>query len=193
MKTILAEAKKSLVAIAALAFLCCALYPATVWTFSQTLFSFQARGSLLKRDGQVVGSSLLAQKVTAAKYFHPRPSCAGDGYDGTASGGSNLGPLSRKLIGDIGARARKYREENGLPPGYAVPADAVEASGSGLDPDISPENAMLQAPRVAVARHVPVEAIRRLVEQNTLPPALGFMGERRVNVLELNLALDQQR
>ncbi len=148
---------------------------------------------MVKLDGEIAGSQLIGMKFSGPSYFHSRPSCAGKGYDATASGGSNLGPLSRELVGDVAARARTYREENGLPPGYEVPADAVEASGSGLDPDISPENAMLQAPRVAAARHIPAEAVKRLVNQNTLPPTLGFMGEPRVNVLALNLALDRQR
>lgn len=193
MQTLLAEIKRSLLAILALAFLCCALYPALVWAIGQTCFPTQADGSLLKRGGQVAGSELLAQHFTSLKYFHPRPSCAGDGYDAASSGGSNLGPLSKKLIEDVAARVKAYREENGLRPDAPVPADAVEASGSGLDPHISLENALLQAPRVAAARGMPIEAVKKKVVESTEGRALGFMGEPRVNVLLLNLSLDEGR
>jgi len=193
MQTLLAEVKRSLMAILALAILCCALYPALVWAIGQVLFPSQADGSLLKRGSQIAGSDLLAQRFTDSKYFHPRPSCAGDGYDATSSGGSNLGPLSKKLMEDVAARVKAYREENGLRPDASVPADAVEASGSGLDPHISQENALLQAPRVATSRGVPVEAVKKKVIERTEGRTLGFMGEPRVNVLLLNQALDEGR
>ena len=193
MQTLLAELKRSSLAILALAILCCALYPALVWAIGQVCFPTQADGSLLKRGSQIAGSEILAQRFTDPKYFHPRPSCAGDGYDATASGGSNLGPLSKKLLEDVAARVKAYREENGLQPDTAVPADAVEASGSGLDPDISQENALFQAPRVAAARGVPVESVRKMITEHTEGRTLGFMGEPRVNVLALNLSLDEGR
>lgn len=193
MKPLLSDVKKSLVAALALAFLCCVLYPAVVWAIGQAFFQPQAGGSLVRRDGQIVGSEIIAQRFAGAKYFHPRPSCAGNGYDATSSGGSNLGPLSKKLMEDVAARVKAYREENGLQPDDPVPADAVEASGSGLDPDITPENALLQSRRVARARSLPVEVVRRIVADNTEGRTLGFMGEPRVNVLALNLALDEGR
>jgi K+-transporting ATPase ATPase C chain len=193
MQTLLAELKKSLLAILALAILCCALYPALVWAIGQVCFPSQADGSLLKRGGQIAGSEILAQRFTGPKYFHPRPSCAGDGYDATSSGGSNLGPLSKKLTEDVAARVKSYREENGLRPDAPVPADAVEASGSGLDPHISQQNALLQAPRVATARGVPAEVVKQKVMAHTEERTLGFMGEPRVNVLLLNQTLDEGR
>ena len=166
------------------------LYPLAVTGVAQLLFPQQANGSLIVRRGAVVGSSLVGQPFSGPGYFHPRPSLAGKGYDAMASGGSNLGPLSRDLVEAVGRRVAEYREENGLASGTAVPADAVTASASGLDPDISPENARLQAGRVARARGLPEPQVLALVADSTRGRTFGVLGEPRVNVLELNLALD---
>jgi len=141
--------------------------------------------------GTVRGSKLLAQGFTEAKYFHPRPSAAGNGYDAANSGGSNLGPTSQKLYDSIKERIAAYRKENGLPESESVPADAVTASASGLDPEISLSNAELQRPRVAKARGLSEDKVRELIRQCTDPVDWGIFGEPGVNVLELNLALDK--
>ena len=174
-----------------LALICCGLYPLIVFGISQALFHDKANGSLiLDKDGAVRGSKLLAQGFTAEKYFHPRPSAAGNGYDAASSSGSNLGPTSKKLNDAIKDRIAAYRAENGLKETEPVPADAVTASGSGLDPHISLQNAELQIPRVAKARGLSEEKVRELIQQNTDGRDLGVLGDPRVNVLQLNLALD---
>jgi K+-transporting ATPase ATPase C chain len=159
---------------------------------AKIIFPFQTYGSLLvDKSGAVRGSALLAQNFTGAGFFHPRPSAAGsNGYDPTSSGGSNLGPTSSNLVGTITQRISDYRTQNGLATNAPVPADAVTASGSGLDPHISVANAALQISRVAKARGLSEERVRKLVQQNTHGPDLGFLGEPSVNVLTLNLALD---
>ena len=168
------------------------LYPLAMTGAAQVLFGHEADGSIVKdANGDAVGSALLGQSFTAPQYFHPRPSAAGDGYDPTKSGGSNLGPTNQQLLDDVSQRAAAYRAENGLAPGTTVPVDAVTSSGSGLDPHISVANARLQAPRVAKARNLPVEDVRRLISAHTDGRSLGFLGEPGVNVLELNLALDR--
>ena len=154
MKNLVAELRASIAATILLAVLCCGIYPAVVWAVGQGLFSDKANGSLVKVDGKVAGSSLLAQGFTAPNYFHPRPSAAGQGYDAANSSGTNLGPTSKKLIEDVKQRVADYRTENGLPPDARVPADAVTSSASGLDPHISVRNATLQAARVAKARGI---------------------------------------
>jgi len=190
-KDLLLEVKTSVLATLVLLIILCALYPLVVWGVSQVIFPHQANGSLVEAKGKIVGSRLLAQNFTGAQYFHPRPSAAGDtGFDGKSSGGSNLGPLSRKLVDQVKERVVKYRAENNLPAGTLVPADAVTASGSGLDPDISPSNAALQAARVAKARRLSEDKVRALIQEYAEGPALGFLGESGVNVLRLNLALD---
>jgi K+-transporting ATPase ATPase C chain len=168
------------------------IYPGLVTAVAQVVFPHQAHGSLVARDGRTVGSGLIGQNFSKPEYFHPRPSAAGEkGYDAAASSGSNLGPTSQKLVDRVQTSIVKYREENG---GYSgpVPADAVTASASGLDPHISPENARIQAGRVARVRGVAVDRVLMLVERHVERPWLGFIGEPRVNVLEANLDLDRE-
>jgi K+-transporting ATPase ATPase C chain len=158
---------------------------------SQALFRDKANGSLIVDAGGVVrGSRLIGQPFTADKYFHPRPSSAGNGYDPTSSGGSNLGPTSQKLRDAIAQNITDYRTQNGMATNAAVPADAVTGSASGLDPHISLENARLQAERVAKTRGLNLEKVRELIQQNTDAADLGILGDPGVNVLRLNLALD---
>lgn len=191
MNNLLSELRISLVATALLAFLLCGVYPVLVWGIAQGLFSHKANGSLITRDGKIIGSELLAQQFSAAKYFHPRPSAAGEvGYDAVNSGGNNLGPTSRKLIESVKGRIATYRVENGLPPAVTIPADAVTASASGLDPHISMNNALLQAPRVAKERGLSEKVVLEAIAAHTEDRDLGVFGEPRVNVLKLNLALD---
>ena len=167
-------------------------YPLVVTGIGQLAFHDRAEGSLVKDDdGDVVGSGLIGQSFTEPQYFHPRPSAAGDGYDPRASSGSNEGPTNPEYLQTVAQRAESYREENHLPAGADVPVDAVTASGSGLDPDISVANARLQARRVAEARGLDVDDVLALVHDHTSDRALGFLGEPGVNVLRLNLALDQ--
>jgi K+-transporting ATPase ATPase C chain len=166
------------------------LYPFAITGLAQVLFPRQANGSLLTANGQVIGSSLIGQNFAKPEYFHPRPSAAGDkGYDGMASGGSNLAPTNPALEKRLTESAAAFRKEN---PAYTrpIPADAITASASGLDPDISPATALAQCERIAAARNVPVATIRALVEAHIAPRQLGLLGEERVNVLLLNLALD---
>jgi len=191
MKAFFSEIRGAVFATLVLAFICCGVYPLVVFGISQTFFRDKANGSLiLDKDGSARGSKLLAQGFTADKYFHPRPSAAGNGYDAANSGGSNLGPTSKKLNDAIKERIDAYRKENGLSETEPVPADAVTASGSGLDPQISLRNAELQTPRVVKARGLSEEKVRELVQQNTDGRDLGVLGDPGVNVLELNLALD---
>lgn len=191
MNYILSQLRISLIAVILLALLVCGIYPVVVWGLSQILFPDTANGSLIKLDGEIVGSRLLAQNFSGAQYFHPRPSSAGDaGYDAASSGGSNLGPTSKKLIDSVKGRVSAYREENSLPADAPVPADAVTASASGLDPHISVKNAFLQAARVAKARGMSQNAVNEKIKVNTEGRDLGLLGEPRVNVLKLNLALD---
>ena len=191
MKNLLSELRGAVMATLILAVVCCGIYPLVVFGISQAVFRDKANGSLIvDASGTVHGSRLLGQQFTAEKYFHSRPSAAGNGYDATSSGGSNLGPTSQKLNDAIKDRIAAYRTENGLKETDSVPADAVTASGSGLDPHISVRNAELQAPRVAKARSLPVEKVLELARLNTDGPDLGILGEPGVNVLQLNLALD---
>jgi len=190
MKDLFAELRASIAATLLLAVLCCGIYPAVVWAVGQGLFSHKANGSLVRVDGKVVGSSLLAQGFTAPKYFHPRPSAAGQGYDAAGSSGTNLGPTSKKLIENVKQRVASFRTENGLPPDARVPADAVTSSASGLDPHITVRNAELQAARVAKARGIGEKEVLAKVGAHTEGRTLGVLGEPRVNVLTLNLSLD---
>jgi K+-transporting ATPase ATPase C chain len=191
MKKLFSELRSAVMVTLVIAVVCCGLYPLVVFGISQALFHDKANGSLIvDADGTVHGSKLLGQQFTGEKYFQSRPSAAGNGYDATSSGGSNLGPTSSNLVTTITQRIADYRTANGLATNTLVPADAVTASGSGLDPHISLHNAELQAPRVAKARNVSVEKVLALVRANTDPASLGLLGEPGVNVLELNLALD---
>jgi K+-transporting ATPase ATPase C chain len=163
-------------------------YPLALTAIGGALFPHQAAGSLILKDGHVIGSSLLAQSFTSDRYFHPRPSAAGNGYDATSSGGSNLAQSNQKLVTRIQGDIDKLAAQN---PGKPVPIDLVTTSGSGLDPDITPDAAYYQAHRVAQARHLGDETIARLIAVHTTARSLGFIGEPRVNVLELNLSLDR--
>jgi K+-transporting ATPase ATPase C chain len=166
------------------------VYPLAITGIAQLGFSSKANGSLVERNGVVVGSSLIGQSFTAPKYFHPRPSAAGNGYDGTSSSASNLGPSNPDLVKAVRERIAAYRHENALAARASVPVEAVTSSGSGLDPHISPADARIQATRVARVRNLPLADVLGLVKQHTDGRTLGFMGEPGVNVLELNLALD---
>ncbi|MGC9224387.1 MAG: potassium-transporting ATPase subunit KdpC [Terracidiphilus sp.] len=164
-------------------------YPLLMTGLAGVLFPHQASGSLIiLPNGQVIGSALIAQSFTSDRFFHPRPSAAGNGYDATASGGSNLAPSSAALVKRIQGDIDKLAALN---PGKPVPIDMVTTSGSGLDPDITPDNAYYQVPRIARARGIDQNRLRQLVADHTTGRQLGFLGEPRVNVLELNLALDQ--
>jgi potassium-transporting ATPase KdpC subunit len=193
MKNLIAEFRTAILATVLLALIVCGIYPLAVWAVSQALFPHQSNGSLIVQDGKIVGSELLAQNFTDAKYFHPRPSSAGEiGYDGGNSGGSNLGPTSKKLIDSVKERVEAYRAENNLSSTVPIPADAVTASASGLDPHISVINAVLQAARVARARGLSEDAVMQSIRTHTEGPDLGILGEERVNVLRLNLSLDRK-
>jgi potassium-transporting ATPase KdpC subunit len=188
------EVKISLLTMVALLVLLCGIYPVVVWGIAQVVFPGKANGSLIENKGKIVGSSLIAQSFSSPQYFQPRPSAAGEiGYDGTSSGGSNLGPLSQKLVDQVKERIAKYQEENQIPAGTLIPADAVTASGSGLDPHISLPNARMQAGRVARARGIDIKEVQKMAQQALEPPSLGFLGEAGVNVLKLNLALDAMK
>ena len=163
-------------------------YPLAMTGIARYAFPDQAGGSLLRdKAGQVIGSSLIAQGFTKPEYLHPRPSAAGNGYDPMSSGGSNYGPLDQKLIDRVKGDAAAIRKDN---PGAVIPADALTTSASGLDPDISPENAGMQAPRIAAARHQPVAEVQSVIDAQTGQPFLGFIGQPHVNVLAVNRALD---
>lgn len=203
----LRQLRPAILGVLAFTVLCGLVFPAVVTGLARALFPRQAAGSLVTVDGVVVGSSLIGQGFVSPRYFHPRPSAAGGGWDGRASGGTNLGPTSAKLIEGSHARladgteapgafagvrdlAEAYRRENGLATDAPVPPDAVTRSASGLDPDISPANAGLQAGRVAQARGLDVGTVRQAILRHTRGRQFGFLGEPRVNVLELNLDLD---
>ena len=167
------------------------IYPLVVTGLAQAIFPDKAAGSLIEKDGKVIGSRLIGQPFSGEGYFHSRPSAAGQGYDGVSSGGTNLGPTSKKLIEEqVGVAAKARREEN---PGLPIPVDLVTSSASGLDPHITPAAAEFQLPRVARARQMSQDEVRRLVREHTEGRQFGVLGEPRVNVLELNLALDEVR
>lgn len=193
MKDLFAQIRSAVLATLVLAVVCCGLYPLVVFGIGQVLFKDKANGSLIvDKDGTIRGSTLLGQNFTGEKYFHPRPSAAGaNGYDASSSSGSNLGPTSQKLNDAIKDRIAAYRTENGLADNVKVPADAVTASGSGLDPHISLQNAELQLTRVAKARKLDETKVRELISKNTDKVNLGFLGDAGVNVLKLNISLDE--
>jgi K+-transporting ATPase ATPase C chain len=168
--------------------ICGIAYPLIVTGIAAVLFPYQAAGSLILKDGQVIGSELLAQSFTSDRYFHPRPSAAGNGYDATSSGGSNLAQSNAKLVQRIQGDIDKLGKEN---PGKPVPIDLVTTSGSGLDPDITPDAAYFQARRVAKTRKISEDQVRQFIEQHITRRTIGVLGEPRVNVLELNLDLDK--
>ena len=188
---ILRELKNSLVVTIILLVICCGFYPLFVYGVGQLLFPAKANGSLIfDAERKPIASALLAQAFTADKYFNPRPSAAGTGYDATSSGGSNLGPTSQSLHDNVKQRVADYRKANHLSESHVVPADAVEASASGLDPHISLKNALLQLPRVARARGISEGDLKTMVDRYTDGRDFGILGEPGVNVVKLNLALD---
>src|SRR5580704_9702911 len=193
MKELIEDLRSSIMAVVVLGIVCCGIYPLAVYGVAQALFRDKANGSLLydKMGTNVLGSALLGQQFTGDRYFNSRPSAAGNGYDAVNSGGSNLGPTSQKLRDAIHDRIADYRKRNGLKDTDPVPADAVTASGSGLDPHISLRNAALQTPRVAKARGLKEEQVRELIKRSTDERDWGLLGEVGVNVLRLNLALDR--
>ena len=186
----LAQLRPAIVGLALLTLITGALYPVLIYGIGQIAFSAQANGSLERRGGVVVGSRLIGQPFARPEYFQPRPSAAGAGYDATQSSGTNLAPANPKLIGAVADASAAYRKLNGLTPDAPLPIDAVTSSGSGLDPDITPANAELQAPRIVRARGVPEATVRSLIASHTRGPDLAVLGQSRVSVLELNLALD---
>jgi potassium-transporting ATPase KdpC subunit len=192
MRALAGECKRALLAVALLSLLLCVIYPMAVWGFGQLFFSEKANGSLLKRGQQAIGSVLIGQPFTSPAYFHSRPSAVAYASCGAMSGGSNLGPLSKSLREQATMRILNYRKENGLPATFPVAADAVSASACGLDPHISPADAITQAARVARARGLEKEQVLHLIRLHLEGRQLGIFGEKRINVLLLNLALDGQ-
>jgi len=192
-KNVVTELAKAVRTIVWLALVVGVIYPFAVWTLGQCLFPIKANGSLIVIRGRVVGSALIAQRFSDSRYFHPRPSAAMASGRIVVSGGSNLGPLSSSLRDQVMNRIQEYRQENGLAKGILVPADAVMTSASGLDPDISMANAILQAQRVASARGLSRERVVAMIRTVTEKRQLGFLGEERCNVLRLNLELENMR
>jgi K+-transporting ATPase ATPase C chain len=190
MRAFIRQIRPALLMVAVFTVLTGVAYPLVVTAVSQMAFGNEANGSLIERDGVVVGSELIGQTFAGPAYFHPRPSAAGDGYDAAASSGSNLGPSSPDLLATVDDRAAAYRAENGLEDDAMVPVDAVTASGSGLDPQISVANARLQAPRVAEARGLELAVVNDVIDDHTADRAFGVLGEPAVNVLLANLDLD---
>jgi K+-transporting ATPase ATPase C chain len=191
MKDFIIAIKTTAIVTAILVLIVCGIYPITVWGISQIFFNEKANGSLIAESGTILGSQLISQGFGGSQYFHPRPSAAGSGYDAASSGGSNLGPLSKKLNDTIKQRIEAYRRDNSLAANVLIPADAVTASASGLDPHISIKNAFFQVHRVAKARGLSEEYVRKEIYAHTDGRSLGILGEPGVNVLMLNLKLDK--
>lgn len=189
--TFIRQLRPAAVALVAFTVLFGVAYPLVELAIGQVAFHHKVNGSLIEVDGAVVGSELIGQGFAAPEYFHPRPSAAGAGYDGAASSGSNLGPTNPEYLAMVDQRAVAFRNENGLPADAEVPADAVTASASGLDPHISIANARVQAPRVAETRGMPLDEVLSLIDQYVDDRPLGVLGDPGVNVLRLNLAVDE--
>ena len=190
MTAMLRQLRPALLAVVAFTAICGLAYPLTVTGIAQLGWNDRADGQLIEREGVVVGSELIGQQFTSPQYFHPRPSAAGDGYDGAASSGSNFGPSNEEYLALVAERVAAYRMANGLGDGALVPVDAVTASGSGLDPHISVRNARLQAPRVAAERGMEVADVLAIIDEHTTERPLAVLGDPGVNVLLVNLALD---
>src|SRR4249919_1118369 len=190
MRALIRQLRPALLTVILFTLICGVAYPMLATAIGRVAFHNKADGSLIKRDGVVVGSKLIGQTFTAPQYFHSRPSAAGDGYDGSASSGSNLGPTNPDQLNAVKERVAAYREENSLPDDAMVPVDAVTASGSGLDPHISVANADIQSARVAAARGLDASTVLAMVHDYTEGRDLGVLGEPGVNVVRLNLALD---
>jgi K+-transporting ATPase ATPase C chain len=190
MRVVLRQLRPAIVAVVVFTVVCGVAYPLVVTAAAQLGWSGRADGALVERGGVVVGSELLGQPFTSPQYFHPRPSAAGDGYDASMSGGSNLGPTNPVLLDLVAERVAAYRAENGLAADTLVPVDAVTASGSGLDPQISVRNARLQAPRVATARNLALSDVLDAIAEHTTSRPFGILGDPGVNIVALNLALD---
>jgi K+-transporting ATPase ATPase C chain len=182
--------KRSLFAFFWLSVICGLIYPLAVTVIAQIVFPEKANGSIIKNGNQIMGSRLIGQQFTSPKYFHGRPSVTDPSYDASSSGGSNLAPTSAKLLAQVDIRTHRVRQENNLPPYAAVPADLVLTSASRLDPHISPFSAAIQVKRIAGERKMPQADIEKIIQQSTQYPLLGIWGKERVNVLQLNLALD---
>ncbi|MBK8333918.1 MAG: K(+)-transporting ATPase subunit C [Ilumatobacteraceae bacterium] len=192
MRAFIRQLKPAIISVIVFTVLLGVVYPLVATAIGQVAFNDEANGSLIRRDGVVVGSELIGQTFTAPEYFHSRPSAAGAGYDGSASSGSNYGPQNPDFLAAVAERVAAYREENGLSGDVSVPVDAVTASASGLDPHISVANARLQAARVAQARGLTLAVVMGLIDDHTDGRSLGVLGEPGVNVVLLNLALDEQ-
>lgn len=192
MRAFIRQLKPAIISVIVFTVLLGVVYPLVATAIGQVALNDEANGSLIRRDGVVVGSELIGQTFTAPEYFHSRPSAAGAGYDGSASSGSNYGPQNPDFLAAVAERVAAYREENGLSGDVSVPVDAVTASASGLDPHISVANARLQAARVAQARGLTLAVVMGLIDDHTDGRSLGVLGEPGVNVVLLNLALDEQ-
>ncbi|MFZ3103823.1 MAG: potassium-transporting ATPase subunit KdpC [Smithella sp.] len=184
------QLRRSLWVFIGLSVICGLIYPLTITVISQILLPDQSNACIVKKGGQIIGSELIGQQFTSPKYFHGRPSVTDSSYDASSSGGSNLAPTSAKLLAQVDIRTHRVRQENNLPSYAAVPADLVLTSASGLDPHISPLSAAIQVKRIAGERKMPQADIEKIIQQSTQYPLLGIWGKERVNVLQLNLALD---
>ncbi|MET0145909.1 MAG: K(+)-transporting ATPase subunit C [Ilumatobacteraceae bacterium] len=190
MHAALRQLRPAIVAVLVFTVICGVAYPLVITAIAQVGWGDTADGRLIERNGVVVGSELIGQPFVSAQYFHPRPSAAGDGYDGAASSGSNLGPTNEAYLDTVAERVAAYRTENGMGDDALVPVDAVTASASGLDPQISIRNAQLQAPRVAAERGIELDEVLALIDEHTTHRPFGILGDPGVNVLQLNVALD---